>query len=52
MWNKYLEEKLIKEVGFKQSKIDDCVFYKGKTMYILYIDDSILAGPDEEETNR
>jgi hypothetical protein len=49
VWNKYLEEKLIKEVSFKQAKIDDCVFYRGKTMYILYTDDSILAGPDKEE---
>lgn len=49
VWNQYLIEKLIKEVGFKQSKIDECMFYKGKTIYHFYIDDSILAGPDEGE---
>ena len=27
VWNKYLEKKLIDQVGFKQSKIDDCVYY-------------------------
>jgi hypothetical protein len=32
-----------------QSAIDECVFYRNKTMYVLYTDDSILAGPDEEE---
>ena len=44
VWNKYLVTKL-KRIGFKQSKIDECVFYKGRIMYILYTDDSILAGP-------
>ena len=47
VWNKYLERKLIEEVGFKKSKIDECVFYKNRTIYILYTDDSILAGPDK-----
>ena len=49
VWNKYLERKLIEEVGFKKSKIDECVFYKNRTIYILYTDDSILAGPDKSE---
>jgi len=31
IWNKHLT-KLIKEVGFTQSKVDKCVFYRGKTM--------------------
>jgi hypothetical protein len=43
---------LIEEVGFKQSKVDECVFYNGKVMYVLYTDDSILAGPDKDEINR
>ena len=51
VWNKFLEQKLIKEVGFKQSEVDECVFYKGRTMYLLYTDDSILAGPSEKEIN-
>lgn len=49
VWNKFLEEKLIRHVGFKQSKVDECVFYKDRTMYVLYTDDSILAGPCEKE---
>ena len=51
VWNKYLEDKLVNQLHFKQSKIDDCVFYRGSTMYVLYTDDSILAGPSEEEIN-
>ena len=49
VWNKYLETKLIKSVGFKKSKIDECVYYRGKTIYLLYTDDSILAGPCQKE---
>ena len=51
VWNKYLERKLIEEVGFKKSNVDECVYYKGRTMYILYTDDSILAGPNKQEIN-
>ena len=49
VWNKYLTNKLVDKLGFTQSKTDECVFYRGQTMYALYTDDSILAGPDEEE---
>ena len=49
MQNKYLVNKLVKELGFKQSKIDECVFYRGKTLYVLYTDNSLLAGPDLKE---
>ena len=49
VWNKYLADKLINKVGFKQSKIDECLFYKGKVIYALYTDDSIITGPDLHE---
>ena len=52
VWNDYLVDKLVNKVGFIQSKIDDCVFYKGKTVYVLYTDDSILAGPDKDEIDK
>ena len=35
-------------MGFTRSKIDKCIFYRGKTVYLLYTDDSILAGRDKE----
>ena len=50
IWNRYLMRQLEK-VGFKQSKINECVYYKGSMIYILYTDDSVLAGPDREEIN-
>jgi hypothetical protein len=52
VWNKYLVDKLVNVLKFKQSKVDECVFYRGKTLYVLYTDDSILAGPDENEINQ
>lgn len=52
VWNKYLTEKLIKEVGFVQSKTDECVFFRGSVVYVLYTDDSILAGPSKKEIDR
>ena len=51
VWNEYLVKKL-KQIGFKQSKIDECVFYRGTVMYVLYTDDSILAGPDPKEIKK
>ena len=52
VWNQYLVDKLINELHFKQSKIDECVFYRGKTLYVLYTDDSLLAGPDKSEIDQ
>jgi len=51
VWNKHLTKKLIEEVGFQQSEFDDCLFWKGNCLYVLYTDDSILVGPDEAEIN-
>ena len=44
-----LVDKLVNQVGFKQSKHDECVFYRGNVMHALHADDSILAGPDKDE---
>jgi hypothetical protein len=52
VWYQYLRKRLIDELGFKQSKSDECVFFKGQMIYVLYTDDSILAGPDMEEINK
>jgi Reverse transcriptase (RNA-dependent DNA polymerase) len=48
-WYQYLSQKLVEEVEFVQSKIDECVYYKGTVMYVLYTDDSILAGLDRND---
>lgn len=47
-WNQHLAKGL-KKIGFRQSVWDECVFYYKSTMYVLYTDDSILAGPSKDE---
>ena len=48
VWNGYLVEKLL-ELGFKQSQIDDCVFYRGDVIFIVYVDDGIFLGSSDEQ---
>ena len=52
VWNQYLTDILINKVGFVQSKVDECVFYCGNVMYVLYTDDSILAGTDQNKIDK
>ena len=47
VWYRYLTQKLLEELVFERSQVDECVPL-GKTVYILYTDDSILEGPDPE----
>ena len=52
VWNHFLVDKLTNELGFVQSKVDKCVFYRGTVTYVLYTDDSIIAGPSEREIDK
>jgi hypothetical protein len=47
VWHEYLVEGLI-EGHFKQSIVDNCVFYKGSTMLLVYVDDAIIWGPSSK----
>jgi hypothetical protein len=42
VWNGYLINKL-QEINFKQSLIDECVFYCGDVIFIVYVDDGIFV---------
>ena len=48
VWNQHLVDKL-QSIGFRSSDIDECLFYRGNSVFVLYTDDSILAGPDSNE---
>ena len=50
VWNQHLVERLLR-IGFKQSQYDECLFYQGNAIYVLYTDISILMGLDEKELN-
>ena len=49
VWYEYLRKQLVTKAGFIQSKHDECLFYRGNVMYVLYIDDSILGAPTRKE---
>ena len=49
VWYENLHKRLVTKAGFVQSKNNECLFYWGKVMYALYIDDSILGAPTHQE---
>jgi hypothetical protein len=48
VWNDYLVKGL-EDPGFFQSKVDECVFYKGKAILFVYVDNAILCGPSSKD---
>ena len=48
VWNEYLVNKLL-SIGFVQSLIDECVFYKGGLIFIVYVDDGIFLGKSDSD---
>jgi hypothetical protein len=46
VWNQHLHKGLVK-IGFVQSEIDHCVYYRGTTVFLLYVDDGVLASHQE-----
>ena len=48
VWNEYLVDKLT-SLGYKASLIDDCMFYRGDIIFMVYVDDDIFLGQDDEQ---
>jgi hypothetical protein len=48
VWYLHLKDNLLK-LGLKPSEHDECVFFHGSTIFIVYTDDTILLGPNKEE---
>jgi histone deacetylase 1/2 len=48
VWNQHLTKRLL-ELGFEQSQIDPCVFYRGNCILLIYCDDTLMLGPDAKE---
>ena len=40
------------EIGFTLSKFDPCLYYRGSVIFLVYIDDCIVFGPDDQSINR
>ncbi len=48
MWNSFLVDKLT-SIGFTTSLIDDCVFFCGDIIFMVYVDDGIFLGSDDSQ---
>ena len=48
VWSEFLIDKLT-SIGFKASLIDDCVFYRNNIIFMVYVDDGIFLGKDDEQ---
>lgn len=48
VWNGYMVEKLV-DCGFQPSLVDECVFYKGDVIFIVYVDDGIFVSKDDSK---
>jgi Reverse transcriptase (RNA-dependent DNA polymerase) len=48
VWNLHLDSTIL-QLGRKQSKTNDCLYYKGKELCVVYVDDGILVSPDSEQ---
>jgi hypothetical protein len=51
VWQQHLFQGLA-DIGFTQSETDECVFYKDHTIFMVYTDDGILCGPDQEQIEK
>jgi hypothetical protein len=49
VWNQHLVNGLVNILKFKQSLVDECVFYRGTTILLIYVDDGILCGTSADE---
>jgi hypothetical protein len=36
-------------LGFQQSSIDECLFFKGSSVVLVYVDDTLIMGPSQAE---
>jgi hypothetical protein len=43
VWNSFLVDKLM-SIGFTTSLIDDCIFFLGDIIFMVYVDDCIFLG--------
>lgn len=51
VWMNYLKEGL-ENIGFVQSSVDSCVFYRGEVIFFYYVDDGIFVGNSKGEIDK
>ena len=50
VWNQYMDQGM-HEIGFKPSSYDPYLYYRGPIIFLVYIDDCIVFGPDNQSIN-
>ena len=48
VWAQHLTKGLIAR-GFTQSKVDECVYYRGSMILLAYVDDCIIISPSDDD---
>ena len=51
VWNQYMDQG-IWEIGFTPSKYDPCFYYRGSVIFLVYIDDCIVFGPEDNAIDK
>ena len=51
VWNKFMD-KGMKDIGFTPSKLDPCLYYRGSVLFLVYIDDCIVFGPNAQDIDQ
>jgi Reverse transcriptase (RNA-dependent DNA polymerase) len=49
VWYKYLSDGLCTRLNFIQNVHDPCIFWRGRSVIVVYTDDTIITGPDSQE---
>ena len=44
--------KALEEIRLQQSRVEDCVFYRRKLIFILYVDNGIFASASDTAINQ
>jgi hypothetical protein len=51
VWNQHLTKGL-KTIGFKQSNVDECIFFRGNVIFIVFTNNVIFASISKEEIDK
>ena len=51
VWNKYMNW-VMRKIGFTPSKFDPCLYYCGSVVFLVYINDCIVFGPNDRAIDR
>ena len=50
-WHLHVKKGLM-NLGFNQSEVDPCLFYKDGILFVLYVDDAICLTPDKRKADK